>query len=580
MLAMAKVRIIGIKGCLEQTVETLHRLGMLHIEKQMASLSDFPRLLEMDEDTLAQSRELSSLISRLDALLASLPKPAVVTDQAQKLYESCQAKGTSDLIAEIDESLQEVEHLAQGLVKQREEITIERDALPLPEPKLGALARLKRRLRSLLRREKTAVADLPEDSGEESFEDAAAGIEERREALCSQLDQIEQQMEELSTTWHHKLNAWRAVCRDRLEELEVLSNFTETDYTFMIEGWIPQRSLLAVREALENEVGDHVMLGELELEGKELEEHAPIALDNPAPSKPFEFLIRLLGLPRYGTLDPTAAMSFFLPFFFGLIVGDVAYGIALLALALFLLRRVKSGSTMHSLGMVLAFCAAWTIVFGFFFGEFIGNVGEHLFHMHPLWKSRVGKEGVTSLFILTLSVGAIHILLGLILGVWNALRVGSRSELLERGGMLIAILALLFLIMSFLGYLPQSFVTPIVAVLIVGLVILIASFGMTGVIMGPLELMKTVGNILSYLRIAAIGLASVFLAEVANEMAGAIGNIVLGGIIAGFLHILNIVLGAISPSIQSLRLHYVEFFGKFYEVGGREFTPFRRAGIE
>jgi V/A-type H+-transporting ATPase subunit I len=82
-----------------------------------------------------------------------------------------------------------------------------------------------------------------------------------------------------------------------------------------------------------------------------------------------------------------------------------------------------------------------------------------------------------------------------------------------------------------------------------------------------------VGNVLSYLRIAAIGLASVYLARVANEL-GAVGPLWMGVIVAALFHALNLALGTFSPTIQALRLHYVEFFGRFFEEGGNAFRPF------
>ena len=77
------------------------------------------------------------------------------------------------------------------------------------------------------------------------------------------------------------------------------------------------------------------------------------------------------------------------------------------------------------------------------------------------------------------------------------------------------------------------------------------------------------------MRIAAIGLASVYLAKVANDLAGMLGNLVVGALVAVLIHALNLVMGAFSPTIHSMRLHYVEFFRKFYEGGGRPYTPFR-----
>ena len=117
--------------------------------------------------------------------------------------------------------------------------------------------------------------------------------------------------------------------------------------------------------------------------------------------------------------------------------------------------------------------------------------------------------------------------------------------------------------------------TPAIVGMIIGIVLLGASLGWLGILMGPIEFISLIGNILSYLRIAAIGLASVYLAKVANDMAGMVGNLIVGVIVAVLIHALNLVMGAFSPTIHSLRLHYVEFFRKFYESGGRPYQPFR-----
>ena len=115
--------------------------------------------------------------------------------------------------------------------------------------------------------------------------------------------------------------------------------------------------------------------------------------------------------------------------------------------------------------------------------------------------------------------------------------------------------------------------TPAVAVVVVGMVFMIALEGPMGLLTGPLDLIGLIGNVLSYLRIAAIGIASVYLARVANEL-GSLGPLWFGIIVATLFHALNLALGVFSPTIQALRLHYVEFFGKFYEGGGTAFHPF------
>jgi V/A-type H+-transporting ATPase subunit I len=141
--------------------------------------------------------------------------------------------------------------------------------------------------------------------------------------------------------------------------------------------------------------------------------------------------------------------------------------------------------------------------------------------------------------------------------------------------MLLGLISLFFIVGILTNYLPDDFMTPAISGLVIGVVLLGASLGWLGIIMGPIEFIGLIGNVLSYLRIAAIGLASVYLAKVANDMAGMVGNVIVGLILAVMIHALNLVLGVFSPTIHSLRLHYVEFFRKFYEGGGRPYQPFR-----
>jgi V/A-type H+-transporting ATPase subunit I len=425
----------------------------------------------------------------------------------------------------------------------------------------------------LLGQESISQVRLPTEFTGQSLSQALMNIQQRLQAIPAQVAEIETQLQSLAQRWRPFLLTWQALLRDHLARVEVCTNFGQTDYTFVIEGWVPRRSLADIEATLAHEVGPEVVIVEMPLNSDE-QAQAPVAFDNPRFVRPFEPLVRLLALPKSGSFDPTSLMAVFMPIFFGLILGDIAYGAILLVLMFYLHRRFKARPILCSLTEVLMIGSAWSIVFGFLFGEFFGTLGES-FGIQPLWFDR--SHNVQALLLLAIGIGAGHIVLGLSLGLWQAIQQRSRHDLIEKVAMLISLIALFCLAAILTGYLPDSFFTPAIALLVVGLVILIYSLGTLGILLGPLELLGTIGNILSYLRIAAIGLSSVYLAQVANELAGIFGNVLLGLIIATLFHTLNIALGAFSPTIQSLRLHYVEFFGKFYQGGGQPFRPFQRS---
>jgi V/A-type H+-transporting ATPase subunit I len=167
------------------------------------------------------------------------------------------------------------------------------------------------------------------------------------------------------------------------------------------------------------------------------------------------------------------------------------------------------------------------------------------------------------------ALGAVHVLLGLVLAVIGAWRRGERRQAMGRGVTFLMILLSGLALLAAFEVLPAALFTPAVVAVLAAFPVLVALEGIVAVI----ELLSAYGHILSYVRIMAIGTASLMLAVVANRMVGAVGSVLVGVLFALLFHLVNFAIGLFGPTIHSLRLHYVEFFGKFFSPGGTPYRP-------
>ncbi len=411
------------------------------------------------------------------------------------------------------------------------------------------------------------VQELPAPAGlgEKNLLRALPALKARLAELPREVATVENERRRLAEASGPGLAVLRRWLHDQRLVIDARAKVHDGRYLFVLEGWLPAAHEAAFVERAVKELGPEIVV---ELLGTEAwkDENAPVALVNPPLFRPFEVVTRMLPLPRYGSIDPTPFVAVFFPAFFGLMLGDVGYGVLLAGLAVLLRFKSKPGTTLRSVAAVGGACAGASIIFGVLFGELFGTLG-HFVGLRPLWFNR--EEAVVPFLGLSIALGVVHVTLGLVLAVITSWRGGHRRQALGRG---VAMLMVLFTVVALLAafdQLPSALFTPFVVALLVAFPVLVALEGIVAVI----ELLSTFGHVLSYARIMALGTASLMLAVVANKMVGAMGSVVVGVIFALLFHLVNFAIGLFSPTIHALRLHYVEFFGKFFSPGGAEYRP-------
>ncbi|HUL49203.1 MAG TPA: V-type ATPase 116kDa subunit family protein [Gemmatimonadales bacterium] len=620
IIAMTKLRIIGPRARLADALSVLQDLGVLHLAAPTAPEPLEPLQLSPREER--ERHRLKTALEDIERALAELGIQSVAGAPAQAPTPSelarwvrlaWQVRRSADRLKAKTAALQEeralilkYQHFFSAfksllesetrlpsavsyhvLLKAGDTETIGRlraslrtvigdefqlFAQPLPTGETAVLvivsAQAAGRVERLLAEARVQEIPVPEayGGGAASLSDAIPRMIARLGELPADEQRVRQEREALARANGDTLRRARLALHDRLAELEALPYSGLTPRAFVLEGWVPAPARTTLESRLASAFGEDLVIDELSQEEWE-SESAPVVLSNPRLFRPFETLIGLMPLPKYGTIDPTPFVAVFFPAFFGLMLGDVGYGFVLALLGLLLHARSRPGTLLRNVSEIIGPCAVFSIVAGFLYGELFGDLGTRLFGLRPLVFNRA--EALIPFLLLAIALGVVHIVLGLCLGMISNLHRHPRQAL-GSGLSAVMIVLIVLALLAALDILPRRIFTPAVVALLVAFPVLIVLEG----VVAPIELLSTVGNILSYARIMALGVASVMLAVVANRMVGAIGSVAVGIVFALLFHLVNFAIALFSPTIHALRLHYVEFFGKFYSPGGVRYEPF------
>ena len=585
---MTMVRIISPSRTVRNVIETLYDLKILHIldfKKGDAESFDIGRPFEEATTYSEQLIALRSMMARLN--ISGVSKNLKNFREAQK-----KSSELNKIFGNIVEKFDNAKSIESGLLGEAinpiTNLDITRDKIrefkslvsfigtlknPI-EPKLQKITydyvlmqkKLEKQIVFALFVKREFGEQVKTILGESGFTEYQAPelskteIENRLARIRREITALEKQLENFKINNLQFLIDYEFVLTQLNEKAEVPLRFATSKNTLVATGWIPADKAETLKQNLTKVTKGKVFV-EL-LHG----DNPPTVLENPKSANPFEFLLNMYSLPKYYEIDPTILMFIVFPLFFGFMLGDVGYGLTTLTIVFFLEKKLSTD--IRPLSRIILIASLASIAFGFIFGEFFG----YEFIEHPLL-NRV--HDINTMMLVSIAVGVMHLNLGFILGFLNELKHHDfLSAFLRKISWIILQLSVAIL---GLGYLQSNQLFQVIGSIstLVSIVMIIKGEGLLRIV----ELPALLSNILSYIRLYAIGLASVSLASVFNKMAS--GFFVQGGfsIIVGIVillagHFINLLLGLLGPFLHSLRLHYVEFFQKFYEGGGYRYSPF------
>ncbi|MHC1635291.1 MAG: V-type ATP synthase subunit I [Candidatus Methanospirareceae archaeon] len=454
-------------------------------------------------------------------------------------------------------------------------------------------------------------------------EEAIKEIEAKKEGLREDIKRKEEKLEGIREERLRDLLVMRELVQIEESKGKVKTLLGRSGRARVIEGWVPKEEVDKVVGEIKQEVGEFCII-EVEKPRRE-DVRVPSLIRNPPIIRSFESIVKMYSPPSYKDIDPTIITAIIFPVLFGLMFPDIGHGFILFLLGLLLIFAFKGlGRGMKDMGIIITLCGFCSMIGGALFGEFFG-FSEYLFHhlleietpewfiFKPLWIEPILEPKY--LFAIVMIIGMLHMGLGLFLNGINNL---SNKNILESIDNFVGIwclfgalyfLLLLFGKTSLIGLggvelkkgLIYLIVLPIFLLFIIGVVKELKHGGegeahhsgeekekrsimdyliilISGVIDAVLEkFFRYLANTVSYGRILALALCHAALIEVfilLSFMTLKI-NVIIGALLFIGGTAIVIILEALIASIHTIRLHFYEWFTKFYEGGGVEFTPFK-----
>lgn len=369
-----------------------------------------------------------------------------------------------------------------------------------------------------------------------------------------------------------------------LLRLKSTENFLKSKNIVAIEGYYPSELHNDFQSTLKSILGDDYYLESESAEGDDV----PVKLKNNKVFESFENITSMYSVPKYKEIDPTPLLAPFYIFFFGMMLSDAGYGLVMFVGTLIALTTFNlDEDTRKSIKMFFLLSIStifWGIMYGSYFGDFI--------KIAPLWMKPDSNVGL--LMIVSVVMGLIQIYVGLGIKAYMQIRDKDYFGAFADVGLWYITLtgAIIWALSAFVDLASLGVPAVIIAIAKYGTIA-----GMVGIVLtngrqessigGKLGqgfyalygITSYVGDLVSYTRLAALGLATGFIAYAFNIMVSMVSTswatIIFGIAIFVVGHVFNLFINALGAYVHTCRLQYLEYFGKFYEGGGASFEPLK-----
>ena len=388
--------------------------------------------------------------------------------------------------------------------------------------------------------------------------------------------------------------------RNRSAKYQVLGELLQSKYTFFITGYMPEKEVESLKTLIEEKYTAF-----FESEDAGASDEVPVMIQNNRFTGAVEGVVKSFALPTKKEIDPTALTAVFYYFLFGIMLSDAAYGLLMFVGCFILLKKYpRMSGTMAQTFRMFMYCGISTLIWGILFGGYFGNAvsvisstffGREI-SIPPLWFEPVTQP--MQMLIYCMIFGIVHLFTGLGIKGYLMLRekdvTGFVFDVLMWYFFLIGLLLMLIPTSIFSGFIGGMVVFPAWLNLAARILTVTGMLGillMAGrraknpakrILLGAYSLYDTtswLSDLLSYSRLLALGLATGVIAQVINTMAAmggrSVGGVILFIAVFVFGHTFNMAINLLGAYVHTNRLQFVEFFGKFYEGGGREFHPFK-----